>query len=68
MIISPLHTIFPKVALLTSLMLLCIIILGGSTDVSQTKPIIHMSEMEKDSVILRKLETKIKQYEITRKP
>lgn len=67
MISNPVSQMFPKSVLFVSLMLLCVILIGGSTNKIVIPTIVTETPREKDSVILDKLEKKLKNYELTRK-
>lgn len=70
MIINPINNTLPKVVLLVSLLLLCVIIVGGSTEKMSHIDIekVVQDPIVQDSIVLNKLEKKINEYELTKKP
>lgn len=64
-IFQPQHT-FSKIILTVSMLLLCAILVGGSEPTNEVTQIIN--PIQKDSLVIDKLEKKLKYYELIRKP
>lgn len=59
---------FPKSVILVSLLLLCMVLAGGSTQTPLTQELkVDYNPIQKDSINLDKLQRKLSEYEMVRK-